>query len=424
MVRWYRDVVASFGGDPASFPVPQFSEDCLYLNIWAPAAAGSSPRPVIVYIHGGSNKGGWAYEPNYIGERLARQDVVVVSIAYRLGLLGFFSHPELTQSNLGLLDQIAALDWIQKHIATLGGDANNITVMGESAGANNITHLLVSPLAQGLFQRIIHQSAGWAVTGRGDRQTHLTAFKDLQDALLGPDGSLDKLRELEFEDLLSRAEPILQDHSFDPVVDGVSLLEPVINTLAAGRFQPVDALIGSNADEWLMYLQGTETRAAWIADNVSPAHAEAVLQTLPEDLSELEAVDRLITASAFVCPSLQLARLVNSNRGSSWFYYFARQREGEKAATMGAYHGAELPYVFDTHDQWLPTVDADRQLTAQMMGYWANFARSGDPNAEALPPWPLFDRARGEVMVLDAQLTRQAHPSATLCEALANAQPQ
>ena len=126
MFEWYRDVVKSFGGDPATFPEPDVSEDCLYLNIWRPARSGAAALPVLVYIHGGSNKGGWSYEPNYLGENLARRGLIVVSIAYRLGVFGFFAHPELADANFALLDQIAALKWLNQNMESLGGDAANI----------------------------------------------------------------------------------------------------------------------------------------------------------------------------------------------------------------------------------------------------------------------------------------------------------
>jgi len=153
IAKWYKNVAAGFGGDPDLIKHPEVSEDCLYLNIWRPATEAQSAEmlPVIVYIHGGSNKGGWSYEPNYIGHNLASKGVIVISIAYRLGVFGFFSHPTLEHSNFGLLDQVAALLWVNENILALGGDSAKITVMGESAGANNIDHLMTMPSSKGLF---------------------------------------------------------------------------------------------------------------------------------------------------------------------------------------------------------------------------------------------------------------------------------
>ena len=165
--------MAGFGGDPNTVVSPQYDEDCLYLNIYQPSAKADKPFPVIVFIHGGSNKAGWSYETNYLADDLAAQGVIVVTLAYRLGVLGYFSHPVLSHSNFGLLDQILALQWIQSHIGALAGDPGNVTVMGESAGANNIGFLMASPLSQGLFQRVIHQSGGAGLTDRSSRRVDL-----------------------------------------------------------------------------------------------------------------------------------------------------------------------------------------------------------------------------------------------------------
>src|SRR5208283_4118744 len=157
---WYRDLAQNFGVDAAAFADPTVSEDCLYLNVWTPALGARARLPVMVWIHGGANKSGWSFEPNYLGEALAaRGDVVVVTIAYRLGIFGFFGHPQLrgsaAPSNFGLLDQIAALHWVKDNIRAFGGDAGNVTVFGESAGGADIGYLAASPLARGLMRRAL-----------------------------------------------------------------------------------------------------------------------------------------------------------------------------------------------------------------------------------------------------------------------------
>tara|TARA_R100000005_G_C5003821_1_gene212516 strand:+ start:8703 stop:10265 length:1563 start_codon:yes stop_codon:yes gene_type:complete len=418
IIVWYRDLIASFGGDPASISTPPVSEDCLYLNIWRPQVRGTAPLPVIVYVHGGSNRGGWSYEPNYIGENLAREKVLVVTVAYRLGAFGFFSHPDLAESNFALLDLIAALEWVQEHIEAAGGDPGNVTLVGESAGASNIAHLMVAPRARGLFRRVIHQSAGWAISDRVSREQQLASGLELQRELTGAAGTLDDLRNVPAGQLLAAADRVFEDAFFDPVVDGVTLTEPVAASLALGNFPPLDLLIGTNADEWLMYLDEDANLEAWARENLPPQLVAAVLAYAEQEPDSRRALDRLITAERFVCPSLYLAEVVTAAGGRSWGYYFSRQREGDKAASMGAYHGAELPYVFGTHDAWLPTVADDEALTRAMMVYWVNFARNGNPNGAGLPAWPAYTTKNSRVLRLDREITDIEHPSRELCALL------
>jgi para-nitrobenzyl esterase len=155
-----------------------------------------------------------------------------------------------------------------------------------------------------------------------------------------------------------------------------------------------------------------------LTQNLQEPQIAAAKSALGEKGGSREKQDRLITAYNFVCPTMYLAQRVRDRGGRSWLYYFSRQREGEQAARMGAYHGAELPYVFDTHDDWLPTNDLDRRLTDTIMSYWVNFARSGEPNAKQLTTWPLFDRLSARVLRLDTQINSQVHESLALCDVL------
>ena len=163
IVNWYKRLILDFGGDPETFDIPEFSEDCLYLNLWRPKGLKDN-LPVIVYIHGGSNKAGWSYEPNYHGHNIANKGFILISIPYRLGVFGFFSHPDIESPNLALYDQILALEWIQKYVSFFGGDPSNVTLVGESAGAGGISHLIASPLSKNLFHKAIHQSGGSSFT--------------------------------------------------------------------------------------------------------------------------------------------------------------------------------------------------------------------------------------------------------------------
>ena len=441
LANWYKGVIESFAADPAAFSGPEYSENCLYLNIWAPVATKSSAakkRPVLVFIHGGSNKGGWSYEPNYIGEKLASRDVVVVSIAYRLGVFGYFSHPDLDQANFGLLDQIEALRWIKRNIASVGGDPSNITIAGESAGANNIVQLLASPLATNLFQRAVVQSGGWAMYGTPTKQSREHLATGLVTRLLGEAHStsfhtaspepgnppeqttLDKLRAVSGRDVLDVASRVYHGQSFGPVIDGNSITKTMLAAIDAGELAKIDLLIGSNANEGLMYVDPSNTIEKWLSENAPTKTLADIKPYLSSNGSRLNHLDELGTAFDFTCPSLMLAKAMSERGGRSWVYQFTKVRDGEQAAEMGAYHGAELPYVFNTHDDWLPTSEADRGLTQSVMAYWTAFMRQGDPNNGAELSWPQFEGQGSAVQILGAPLKSQRHPSDALCAALAN----
>ena len=296
MVGWYRDLVRAFDGDPAGVPAPAFSEDCLYLNVWRPGAT-REPLPVLVWIHGGSNKGGWSSEPNYAGKRLAREGLVVVSIAYRLGVFGFMSLPGLPEANFALQDQIAALRWVKQHIAAFGGDPSRVTVAGESSGANNIAYLLASPAAHGLFHRAIMQSGASVLNDRGNADEALARGKALAAALgeTGRPPSLDTLRAIDGKRVLEAATSVYAGHYFDPVVDGVTVTEPLSRSVATGHLAPVPLLIGTNADEWRMYLSYPLDEGGWLAKHAS-GREESVRNALGAERDPARRLDRLETA--------------------------------------------------------------------------------------------------------------------------------
>ncbi len=413
---WYADLAAGFGAAEGVVAAPREDEDCLYLNVWR--QRGGRSLPILVYIHGGANAGGWSWEPNYDGAGLARRDLVVITIAYRVGVFGFFSHPERHHANFGLLDQVAALQWIRRHARSLGGDPNRVTVMGESSGGNNIVHLLVAPPARGLFQRAIVQSAGWALQGAPRKADQEALALELQATLTGSDGNLHQLQAQPARAVLEAAGRVYADHFFDPVIDGESLLEPVADSLAAGRFTRADLLIGSNADEWRMYLSPDADLDDWSSEGLPPGLRTDAEPLLAGEENPRRALDRAITAHQMVCPSLTLADFVRQRDRASWVYWFTRQRPGQHAAGLGAYHGAELPYLFDTHDAWLPTAPGDRALTRQMMSYWANFTRTGNPNGADLPAWPAYPGGGRDVMRLETRPKAVAHPEWPLCAVL------
>jgi para-nitrobenzyl esterase len=416
ITAWYRDLVAGFGGDPEQVVAPEVSEDCLYLNLWRPASRDNQQLPIIVYVHGGSNRGGWSYEPNYQGHALAAGGAVVITVAYRLGPFGFFTHPDLGSSNFALQDIVASLEWVRRWAVAAGGDPARVTVMGESAGASNISLLLAVPRAQGLFQRLIHQSAGWAIR-------EIPALADAQQqglALQREAGvaSVDALRMLPAAQVDALAAKVYAETGFDPVAGDAVLPLALSEILARGELPGVDLLIGSNADEWKIYLTPEASLDAWLVESLPKNLHERARRALQSSGGDERALDAAITGQRYVCPSIDLSVATTMAGGNVWFYYFSRVRPGQKAAHMGAYHGAELPYVFDTHDSWLPTNRDDRILTSALVDYWLSFASTGNPNIAGQPAWPEFEKDSMRVMQLDTPLQVVPHPSAALCAIL------
>ena len=413
IVLWYKRLIQDFGGDPNTFAVPDFSEDCLYLNLWRPKGKKNN-LPVIVYIHGGSNKAGWAYEPNYLGHNIANKDFILISIPYRLGVFGFFSHPEVESPNLALFDQILALKWISKYVSSFGGDPSNVTLIGESAGAGGISHLIASPLSEGLFQRAVHQSGGSSFT----YPTSASEVKNLANEFSKSfqDSSIKNLRTVSAEEVLKISEKIYANHYFNYVNDNLSLNEHLSESYKEGKIQSVDLIIGSNNDEWSLYFDGNVDIELWL-DQETSQEKKVKLLTLLEDIDDpVRKMDLLITAKNFVCPSLFMAKSLKNKGKKTWVYQFNRVRDDELAKKYGAFHGAELPYVFDTHDDWLPTNDTDKELTEVIQSYWLSFARTGNPNNANNVIWPEYKSSDDSSIVLDSEVFSRSHESSEICK--------
>jgi para-nitrobenzyl esterase len=425
ILDWYRGMAERFGAGRSVFPDLAVSEDCLYLNVWAPRRRGEGPLPVMVFVHGGSNRSGWSYEPNYHGHRLAAEGAVVVTIAYRLGVFGFFSHPQLAgeggaQANFGLLDQVAALRWVQRHIGAFGGDPGRVTLFGESAGGGDIAALMLSPAARGLMHRAIIQSGGdfgWP----GIRTLEAEQARGLElarafDPERPPD--LAALRRIDAQRLLEVGERVFSKHYHAPVVDGVIVTGQLRGQLARGDWPLRQLMIGTNANEYYSADRRGAGDAAIdaalaAADVLSTAEARAALRSTPD---AADAIDRLTTADSMLCPAQLLATAVARSQRPVWMYHFTRVREGSAAAELRAYHGAELPYVFGTHDAWLPTSADDGRLTREMMRAWLRFAATGSPEGVAGPAWPAFGTGQGaRVLRLDAATTLVEAPEPALC---------
>lgn len=413
-IAWYAGVIAAFGGDPALATTPNDeSEDCLYLNVWTPDLDATG-LPVMVWIHGGGYQGGWSYEQNYIGENLSKRGVVVVSIAYRLGAFGYFG-PD-GRANFGLKDQIAALEWVRDNIAAFGGDPGNVTLFGESAGAASIGTLIVTPSARGLFQRAIHQSGGFEFVNNRTTEETTAAFTRLAGAL-APASPIDASTQAVFD----AAKSALADYDYAPVADGDLLLVTPRHLLLAGEAAGVDLMIGTNQDEWLMYLD-TATAEQQLTDwRERMPGASAIIDQIMMESGLLGTLDRLQTADQMRCPGRELASSVSRAGGRVFAYRFTRVRPGKTAPELGSYHGAEIPYVFDTHDDWLPTDDADRALTETMMSAWVAFATTGDPNP--IVDWPEFAET-GQVLALGDTIRPVSPLDDRLCAYLGGAAMQ
>ena len=433
IVDWYADVAGAFGHGPEVVERPAgVSEDCLYLNVWTPDISAGARLPVMVFVHGGSNEGGWSYEPNYIGQNLAAKGVVVVTITYRLGPFGFFSHRALDDgegepvANFALLDIREAFHWVQKNIDSFGGDPENITGFGESSGAFDLADLLLADLDRGkgnqsLFRRLILQSIG----GPARKRRTLDEEQAIGDVLaekvgLGHEVTAQQLRQVPADEVLKAASQLPAGHYFSAVIDGKSVYrspQEVLNQLDASG---IDLIAGTNADEWLMYLAEETTRddvENWITENASEER-QALLELIADQQDPRRALDHLRTASRMLCPSRNLAARVNQTGGQAWVYLFDRQRPGEGGRRLGAYHGAELPYVFDRHDVWLATDDKDRALSAAIMDYWVRFASTGTPNGAGTAAWPVFSGKSPEIMVLGDSIGTAQDASRALCTLL------
>ena len=405
---WYRYLAETFGQDPALVPeLGPMSEDCLHLNVWTANLGGRQPWPVMVWIHGGANTSGSPTERPYDGANLTQKGVVVVSFNYRLNVLGFLAHPALTaesehesSGNYALLDQIAALQWIERNIAAFGGDPSRVTIFGESAGATNIAYLMSSPLARGLFHRALLQSGGYAVNEFRTLADLESIGEGLAAALdvNGPGDTLAALRAAEAEDLLLASTETYPDWASVPNVDGWVLEQAPGRVFDAGGQAPVPLLIGFNRDEWttLGHYSPNATLVG-LHQSIRTAYgqlADRVKQIYPASTDD-EAASALAawqTDSEFACPSRFIADRQARTSSAVFFYLFSRSQPAPGGDQLGAYHGAETSYVMDNLalETWIPREEYDQQLADLMSDYWVQFAATGDPNDDDRPVWPRY----------------------------------
>lgn len=389
---------------------PPVGEDCLYLNVWTAAERADERRPVMVWIFGGAFSEGAGSSPHNDGEALARKGVVLVTFNYRLGPFGFFSHPELTQEsgrgasgNQGLLDAIAALRWVQRNVAAFGGDPDNVTIFGESAGAVMVGGLTGSPLARGLFNRAIAESGAWmglSMARMGTREDAERPGRGRRGDSGAEPAPLESLAAL-------RAKPaaeIAETRGAGMIVDGWVIAEDVSAAFAAGRQNAVDVLVGSNRDEGTSF--GLRPTAGQWVEQVRQRWgdlADPYLALYPAGSDEAAAASAIAAASDEMFWHMQIFADAEARTGSNaWLYYFTHEPPyGPDTRNLGATHTVEIPYVFNNLAAPRVFPDAssaelavasptERAFADGVSSYWVNFARTGDPNGDGLEPWPAF----------------------------------
>ena len=400
------------GGYPDMvFHDPGPSEDCLTLNVWTPASAKpDSHLPVMVWIYGGGFTTGGTSEKRQDGQYLAHRNVIIVSMNYRLGIFGFFVHPELTaesphhaSGNYGLMDQAAALEWVKRNIAAFGGDPSNITIFGESAGSFAVSTLMASPLTKGLISKAIGESGGAFYSGGlGYQPREVLEQRNVEFARTAFGTSqLADLRKLSADDLvkaaMAKTDP--RPPRFGPDIDGYFLPDSVPDIYAAGKQAHVPLLAGWNADEGSFFATRGMTAVQWkaMAEGLFKDRSAEFLKLYPGD-TDAQALRSAIDfgSDSFIAFGtwkwLEAQRKTGGDSPVYRYHFELAALPSKYHPGTFAFHSDDIEYVFGTLDTRPgETVRAeDRELSEAMMGYWSNFAKTGDPNGSGLPTWPKY----------------------------------
>lgn len=409
------------GGNPPSGK----SEDCLYLNVWTPAKSAKEKVPVLVWIYGGGFGAGATSEASYNGKNLAKKGVVLVSIAYRVGQLGFMAHPKLSEENpknvsgnYGLLDMIAGLQWVKENIAAFGGDPNKVTIFGESAGGIAVSMLCASPLAKDLFNGAISQSGGSfgpsrATTYPGENMKTLKTAENEGLDYMKTAGvtSIEKLRSIE-------ADKLPAGRGW-PIVDGWVIPDDQYKLYEAGKYNDTPILIGYNSDEGSSFTRTKDPKE--FTSSVKTRYgkfAESLLKAYPVSDSSVPKTARdLSRDAAFGWQTWSWARLqAKTGKSKVFFYYFDQHPDHPKDSPyygFGSYHGQEVAYVFENLDKSNPqTSKSDLEISNLMGTYWTNFAKHGDPNGKDIPNWPAFSDSNPKLMYFNNTAYTGPVPSA------------
>ena len=424
------------------------SEDCLFLNLTTPNMAPAKNLPVMVWFHGGSHQTGTASSPTYQSTKLPQQGIVLVTANYRLGPFGYLAHPALSandpngvSSNYGILDQIAALRWIQDNIAAFGGDPNNVTIFGESAGAQAVSELMASPLADGLYHKAIMQSGvySWHPIGLKRGFRGIPSAEVIGQSFFALNGlatmtaSAQELRAISSDAILNAA---ISDRrflgAFLPVADGYVQPDRVLNLILDEKTAPVPILLGYNADEGSLFYQWYQraTRMNHEFPSELPARLARFREVFSDDSEALikayglDDPERYKSGEADMLGDdsygvhTRLLADAHAMRELPVYVYQFRRTPSRVGQTAGAHHAAEIPFVFDTH--YLGLNRAGKRLTDTMMAYWTNFAKYGNPNSDTIPEWPAYDTKTKRWMILDNEISVEADVRKEKLDAIEN----
>jgi para-nitrobenzyl esterase len=407
----FRDIIAqALNYEPANPRVFEYDEDCLYLNVFTPSLVTEKKLPVMFWVHGGAHRNGTGSA--YPGQELAERGVVLVTINYRLGPLGFMSHPELTaegcRGNQGLLDTLYALQWVQRNIAHFGGDKDNVTVFGESAGGHSTIAMFTSPLSQGLIHRAIAQSGvgahavqlldkpGAIPISAHDTGETLGAFLGCKTGI----GQLDAMRQLSADEIIQKTATLPIP---GVIIDGYCQVKNPMTIIREGRHNDMPLMIGSNAYEgsalyWgspmpqMTLCQDVETYLAEFQRFFGEDYDEAIKLYPASDQTEMVLSSKEMCGDSLFCAPTRAVAQALADQGKTCFpYYFTQTPEGDTEGKLGAFHAMEIGYVFGSDFLSPLSRDSDRKLSDMMMRYWINFATNGNPNGEGLPKWSEFN---------------------------------
>lgn len=382
------------------YPVEEeMDEDCLYLNIWTPAQSVHERLPVIFWVHGGAFVTGYGHSAHFDGEHFAHQGVILVTINYRLNIFGWMTHPELsaesghhTSGNYGLLDQIFALKWVRRNITAFGGDPDNITIAGQSAGAMSIQCLLTTPLTIGLVNKAIMQSGGGITVTPDMRFPSLKEAEERTDLSLLGVSSIEDARKLSWQELLTRWSASMPSNGLlrTPVLDGLVLPHSLDIMARAGKYRHIPILIGYTAEEGI---PAAPSYSAWKAllKKEYGAEGAASFDILCGGEDGFAAYNKAHFTEHCRAAAESLALLLEEHRAAPVFVYcIDRKLPGDD---MGSFHAADLWYVFKTFMRsWRPWTGVDYELAYACNTYWAEFAKDGVPRGDRLPEWTAYTK--------------------------------